>query len=302
GFRVEGNRILDPDGERFTVKGVVAPYGTFAGGDGGGLAERNERHAAADFDRMRELGINTVKIYVTPSRMLGERARARLDRVVQAARDRDLLVILTGFWGRPHTTGRWVRTMARTYRDDAWVWLLPMNEPGCTGPDTSDCGDWEAWQRSWRAYVRVIRAAGMESPIVVNAPGWSWNLSQVESYPLRDDQLVLGAHRYANDQPSFHAGEREEVERSWARLARERPVLLDEVGNWDGPNFANSPAWTRGMVDFAARWVREEEGAGVVAFNWRWSDPNSLTRAGGKLTGWGRTFLRGYLRKVDAGE
>lgn len=299
-FRVDGNRILDPDGEQFIVKGVVAPYGTFAGGDPGGLASRNYKHAARDFERLRKLGVNTVKVYMTPSRMLRRRAQARLDKVVRAARERDLLVILTGFWGRPRTTRRWVREMAETYRDDAWVWLLPMNEPGCTGPDTSPCGDWEAWQRNWRGYIRTIRDAGMEAPIVVNTPGWSWNLAPIAFYPLGDDQLVLGAHRYANDEPRFHAGERAEVRRSWARLAQQRPVLLDEVGNYNGPEFANSEAWTRGMVDFAARWVREDEGAGVVAFNWRWSDPNSLTDPDGGLSSWGRSFVERYLRRVDS--
>ena len=54
----------------FTVKGVVAPYGTFAGGNPDGLADRNEERAPQDYARMRELGVNTVKIYVTPYRML----------------------------------------------------------------------------------------------------------------------------------------------------------------------------------------------------------------------------------------
>jgi hypothetical protein len=189
--------------------------------------------------------------------------------------------------------------MAESYKDDAWVWLLPMNEPGCTGPDTSGCRDWDGWQHDWLTYVATIRDAGMTSPIVVNAPGWSWNLTEVASHPLDDDNLVLGAHRYGNDSTHFDEEERQEVEQSWAGLARSAPVVLDELGNYDGAGFANSEAWMRGMVDFAARWVNEDEGAGVVAFNWRWSDPNSLTEYGGGLTSWGRTYLDDYLRKVD---
>lgn len=297
-FRVEGNRILDPDGNRFSIKGVVTPYGTFAGGNPQGLADRNEQRAPQDYARMRELGVNTVKIYVTPYRMLDAQSQERLDRVVQAARDEGLLVIVTGFWGRPDTTRRWLHDMATAYRDDPWVWLLPMNEPGCTGPDTSGCRDWDQWQIDWRSYIATIRDAGMEAPIVVNAPGWSWNLSEVASHPLDDDQLVLGAHRYANDATTFDAEQQAEVERMWAGLARSKPVVLDELGNYDGDAFANSAAWTRGMVDFAARWVNQDEGAGVVAFNWRWSDGNSMTQYGGGLTRWGRTYLDGYLRKV----
>lgn len=298
-FSVDGNRILDPDGNQFTVKGVVAPYGTFAGGNPEGLADRNEDRAPQDYARMRELGVNTVKIYVTPFRMLDAASQERLDRVVRAAREEGLLVILTGFWGQPEPTRRWLHDMATLYRDDPWVWLLPMNEPGCTGPDTSACRDWDQWQVDWRSYIRTIRTAGMESPIVVNAPGWSWNLEQVGAHPLGDDQLVLGAHRYANDATSFDEKQQAEVERMWAGLARTKPVVLDELGNYDGSQFANSSAWTKGMVDFAARWVNEDHGAGVVAFNWRWSDPNSMTQYGGGLTRWGRTYLDGYLRQVD---
>jgi len=300
GFRVDGNRILDPDGREFVVKGVVSPYGTFAGGDGGGLARRNEERATADFERMRALGVNTVKVYVTPDRMTGDAARARLDAVVRAARARELLVVLTGFWGRPQDTRPWLRAMARAYKDDPWVWLLPMNEPGCTGPEASPerCRDWEAWQRDHREYLATIREAGMTAPVIVNTPEWSWNVTGVEDHPLGDDQVVLGAHRYANDEPSFTAAERAEAAGAWARLARSRPVLLDEVGNYNGPDFANSLAWTQGMIDFATRWVRREEGAGVVAFNWRWSDPNTLTNDAGGLTAWGRTFRDGYLSRV----
>ena len=80
-FRVDGNRILDPDGSRFVIKGVVTPYGTFAGGNPKGLADRNEERAPQDYARMRELGVNTVKVYVTPYRMLDEASQKRLDRV-----------------------------------------------------------------------------------------------------------------------------------------------------------------------------------------------------------------------------
>ena len=138
----------------------------------------------------------------------------------------------------------------------------------------------------------------MTAPVIVNTPGWSWDVTGVEDHPLGDDQVILGAHRYANDEASFDAAERAEAGDAWARLARSRPVLLDEVGNYNGPDFANSLAWTQGMIDFATRWVRAGDGAGVVAFNWRWSDPNTLTDDAGGLTAWGRAFRDGYLSRV----
>lgn len=301
-FRVEGNRIVAPDGERFVMKGVVAPYGTFAGGDAAGLGRRNERSAPEDFERIAELGANTVKVYVTPNTVDGEAGRERLDEVVRAARDQDLVVVLTGFWAEYQDTLPWVRRAAEDYADDPYVWILPMNEPGCTVPEPGGaCTDYASWEREHRGYVEAIRDAGMESPIVVNTPGYSWDLTGIRDYPLGDEDLVLGAHRYANDATGLTEQDRREIEEGWARMARTRPVLLDEVGNYNGDGFANSVAWTRDMIDYARRWVERGQGSGVVAFNWRWSDPNTLTSPDdGELTEWGRIFVERFLEESDA--
>jgi hypothetical protein len=301
-FRVEGNRIVDPDGERFVMEGVVAPYGTFAGGDAAGLGRRNERSAPADFERIAELGANTAKVYVTPDTVDDEAGRERLDDVVQAARDQDLVVVLTGFYAEFEETLPWVRRAAERYADDPYVWILPMNEPGCTVPEPgAACTDYEDWQRDHRRYVAAIREAGMESPIVVNTPCYSWDLTGAREHPLGDEDIVLGAHRYANDSTSLTREGRRQIERGWARLASRRPVVLDEVGNYNGDGFGNSVEWTREMIDYARRWVERRQGSGVVAFNWRWSDPNTLTSPeDGELTEWGRIFVERFLERSDA--
>jgi hypothetical protein len=301
-FRVEGNRIVAPDGERFVMKGVVAPYGTFAGGDAAGLGQRNEHSAPEDFERIAELGANTVNVYVTPDAVKGAAGREGLDSVVQAARDENLVVVLTGFYAGFEDTLRWVRRAAEDYADDPYVWILPMNEPGCTVPQPgAACKDYTSWQRQHRRYVDAIRDAGMESPIVVNAPGYSWDLTGVRKHPLGDEEIVLGAHRYANDATGLTAEGRSQIERGWARIASRRPVVLDEVGNYNGDGFGNSIEWTREMIDYARRWVERGRGSGVVAFNWRWSDPNTLTSPDdGALTEWGRIFVKGFLERSDA--
>lgn len=299
-FRVEGNRIIAPDGERFVMKGVVAPYGTFAGGDAAGLGRRNERSAADDFARIADLGANTVKVYVTPRAVDDEAARERLDKVVDAARAEGLVVVLTGFYAEFGETLPWVRRTAADYAGDPYVWLLPMNEPGCTVPEPgAACTDYAGWQREHRRYVEAIRGAGMDSPIMVNAPGYSWDLSGVPEHPLGDEDIVLGAHRYANDARGLTAEGRRQIEEGWARMARRRPVVLDEVGNYNGEGFANSVTWTREMIEYARGWVERGRGSGVVAFNWRWSDPNTLTRPeDGRLTEWGRIFVELFLEET----
>ena len=301
GFRVEGNRIVAPDGSRFVMKGVVAPYGTFAGGDAAGLGRLNERSAFEDFERIAELGANTVKVYVTPTAVDDEAGRERLDKVVDAARAEDLVVVLTGFYAEFDETLPWVRRAAADYAADPYVWLLPMNEPGCTVPDPgAACTDYATWQREHRRYVEAIRAAGMDSPIMVNAPGYSWDLTGVREHPLGDSNVVLGAHRYANDARGLTAEGRHQIEEGWARMARTRPVVLDEVGNYNGDGFANSVTWTREMISWARGWVEQGAGSGVVAFNWRWSDPNTLTSPeNGRLTEWGRIFVERFLEETS---
>jgi hypothetical protein len=299
-FRVEGNRIVAPDGHRFVIKGVVSPYGTFGGGDAGGLGRINEKLAARDFARIRALGANTVKVYVNPPEVSSRSERARLDRVVRAARAEGLLVILTGFYGTHQQTLRWVRAMARTHAGNPWVWLLPINEPGCSvhRATTASCVNWAGWQHRHRKYLRAIRAAGMRNPVVVNTPGFSWDVSGVERHPLGDRQVVLGAHRYANDERRLGQSQRAEIQAAWAGFTERRAVVLDELGNWNGTQFPNSFAWTRDMVRFARRWVARRGGSGAVGFAWRWSDPNTMVAPGGELTPWGRAFVRGYLRSA----
>jgi hypothetical protein len=299
-FRVDGPRIVDPRGRAFVVKGVVWAYGTFAGGNGGGTAAKSERAAPRDLDRLRRLGVNTVRIFTSAPQTGRAGVLRRLDRLVRLARARGLVVEVATAYTNPEDALPWLRTLARRYRDDPSVWLQPMNEPKCGGGQSGNdrCGDWPTWQREHRGYVRAIRGAGMRSPIVVNTPSFSWDLSQADRYPLGDPNIVYGAHRYANDNLTFSKSERDDVEKKWAPLAKNRAVIVDEIGNWDGPQFRNSERWTRDFVRYVRAWVDRRGGSGAIAFNWRWSDPNTMVDGRDRLTPWGRIFAREYLARV----
>ncbi|HYS03350.1 MAG TPA: cellulase family glycosylhydrolase, partial [Candidatus Eisenbacteria bacterium] len=65
GFHVSGNRILDPAGQPFTVKGADAVYGRFAGGDANGLGRTNYQHAERDLDALRAAGFNLVRLSIS---------------------------------------------------------------------------------------------------------------------------------------------------------------------------------------------------------------------------------------------
>jgi hypothetical protein len=297
-FRIVGNRIVRPDGTRFIVKGVTVPYGTFAGGDARGLGARNLASARRDFRRLEALGVNTVKILVTP-RPRDPAQLSKLRTVVEFARQRGLVVEIGAAFTSFRRASTLARRLAREYRGDPYVWLQPMNEPNCpSGPPVPDCFDWVLWQKQQRSIIRAIRAEGMRSPVVVNTPNYSADLSKIDSYPLGDDSIIWGVHRFANFKLNFTERERVDERRSWAGRTLERAVIVDMVGSRSSPEFRPLSPWLTGFLTFVRDWVRDDEGSGAIGFVWRWYGANTMTSSSGRLTPWGRLFRRQYLQQV----
>jgi len=298
GFRVEGNRLYDPAGRPFTVRGVVMPYGTFAGGPGASHDRLNFERLPDDLRRVRRAGANLIRVFASPDAARPARF-ARLERTVALARAEGLVVQLSGAFATFAQARPWVRRLAERFHADPWVWIQPMNEPQCTtDADRAAgwCEDWGRWQREHRAYVRDIRAAGVRSPIVVNGPAFSFDLRPIARHPLGDDAILYGAHRYGNTHAEFDASERTAVEQGIAQPSRTHPVLVDEIGSFNGPQFPNSLAWAKGMTRWIAEWTARGDGLGATGFNWRWSDPNSMLGPDDRLSPWGEVFVRTVLR------
>jgi hypothetical protein len=284
----------------FIVKGVNVAYGTFTGGDEDGYGSANYRHARQQFDTLKRLGVNTVRI-MTQASNNDPRHKRLLRTVVTWARHRHFVVEIATAYSTAMAALPWLRYLAHTYKDDPYVWLLPMNEPNCAPPgNVNRCYDWLYWQVEENAYIKIIRDAGMRSPIVVNTVSWSWDLSQIAQYPLDDPNIIYGVHRYANDTLTFNANERAFCDEYWANLAGMYPIIVDEFGAYDGPTMKNRFAWVEGFVDYITTWVNNENGDGAIAFSWHWSDANSMTAPSGNLNGWGMLFVDRYLRQVKA--
>ena len=300
-FHVEDGRIVDPDGRRFVVKGVVAVHGAFAGGDEAGFGATNYATAVADLARIKGLGVNLLRLLITPRP--GDTAQLdRLYGVVRAARQEGLVVEIGAAFTTFDISNELMGRLARRYRDDHYIWLQPMNEPNCPieapGPE---CGDWELWQDQHREAIRVIRSRGMESPIVINTPGYSASLARIDSHPLGDDNIVWGVHQYANARLSFGGPERTEERNDWAdRTLHDRAIIVDEVGGQAYPEHPPYSPWLPGFIDFVVEWIKHRNGSGAVGFVWHWSDSNTMTDAAGALTPWGRLYLDQYLRRVPA--
>lgn len=299
-FRVDANRLLDPDGQPFVIRGVVMPYGTFfADGYDSGVSATNAQRFAADAERVRAAGANLVRVFVMRQALAPERF-AELERVVKAARAKGLVVQLSGAFATFADAEALVKRLAERWAGDPYVWIQPMNEPQCANDEDLEagrCEDWRLWRVQHTAYLRTIRAAGVTSPVVVNGPAYSTDLSQLGRYRLADPQVLYGAHRYGNTYASFDAEERASVERAIAAPSRRFPVFVDEFGNFNGEEFPNDIAWSSGMATWAADWIGRGEGLGATGFNWRWSDANTMVDGADRLTPWGEAFSQTILAR-----
>jgi hypothetical protein len=300
-FHVEDGKIFDPEGREFVMNAVTTVYGTFGGGDEAGYGEFNYQHAQDHYDQILSLGFNTVRIYVHADNY-DQAHKARLLNAVQWGRDRGFLVIISSHYGDYNPTSIAMLTdLVQVYKDDPYVWITPASEPYC---GDSVCLDWDEWYQDHLAYVQLLRDNGYQNPILINTVHWSSDLSRIYEYPLGDDNLVYGARRYGNDHQTFDSSHRQQVEAWWGTLAQDSQFafVIDEVGAYNGRQFANSIDWVRGFMDYTTDWVNNRGGDGIIPFVWYWSDGNSLTNRDGSLTPWGNIFVDQYLDRVRSPE
>jgi|ERR1700730_3030019 len=303
GYQVSGNRILDSRGNPFIVKGVDAVYGRFAGGDPNGYGLHNYQNAPRDLDNLKAQGVNTIRVSVAYGDYAGgpigqTEYLTELDQVVAWVTQRGMVAeISQGESGFSPSVVNFVGTLAGRYQANPLVWIKPDNEPNCA-VYTPRCGDWSYWQTTEQQFVQAIRAAGNTAPIVVNCIWWSWDCSQIASYPLGDGSIIYGAHRYGNSATVFDAAQTSSCDALWGNLAASFPMIVDEVGLFNGAGNASPAAWGAGFLDYTSNWVQARQGSGVIGFNDSWSDSNSMTNlSDGSWNAWGQAFIAHYLSK-----
>jgi Cellulase (glycosyl hydrolase family 5) len=297
GYHVRGNQIVDSSGAAFIVKGADAVYGRLAGGDPMGYGLRNYQNGPRDLDNLHAVGVNTIRVTVSyndySSGALGQSEYlSELDQIVGWVTGRGMVAEISQEWaGGPANVVTFVGLLAARYKDNSLVWIKPDNEPNCNDGDTSKCLDWSYWQSTESRYVAAIRNAGNVQPIVVNCIGWSWDCSQIGSYPLGDANIIYGAHRYGYGSPTFDGQQQAACDFLWANLASSYPMIVDEVGLVVPP--ASPPAWGAGFLDYATNWVKTRQGSGVIGFVDAWWS-NSMTNTDGSWNDWGKTFVTHY--------
>ncbi len=314
-FAIQGNKIYAPTGQPFIVKGMTAVWGRFVGA-AKGVGLTNYNNAQRDLDSLKALGVNLVRVFVSAyyaslphddPNYLADYMQ-EIDNVVLWTTQRGMVAELANSKTPDFNMSlQFVSQLATRYRDNPYVWIEPMNEPNCDtfAGDHTRCFDWSYWQAHHKQYVQAIRNAGMTSPIIVNTIDWSADLSQIGTYQLNDSKIIYGVHRYANQHTSFTAAEQAASDRKWANLSGRFPIIIDEVGAYDGGNTLHL-AWNQGFIDYVTNWVNTRGGAGAIAYLHYGLDDNAMTGdwrhniSNGVLNQWGDIFYNGYLRKVTS--
>ena len=215
-FVVSGNKLLDPNGVQFIIKGATSPYGTFDGGSYTGWGFSAYQNRVQDAQTLKSLGFNLTRVniaawnydpkYNDPNNggvyksLTTETVPQMLDDVVSAYTSQGIVVDLGNDASDApgQTYGAldisWLQYLSTHYKSNPYVWISPQNEPDCNGSAsfeydysgiTTNCQNWAAQQGEENAYIKAIRDGqgpsggnqGTNAPILINGITWSWDES-----------------------------------------------------------------------------------------------------------------------------
>jgi endoglucanase len=300
-FSTQGGAIVDATGREVHLAGVnwfgfetdsFAPHG---------LGVRNYQSM---LDQMAQLGFNTIRLpysnqlfdpasqprdinYQLNPDLKGLRGLALLDKIIQAAGERGMRVILdrhrpnayaqSDLWYTDQVPeSRWIADwtmLARHYRGNPTVIGADLHNEPHNGATWGDGNRWTDWRLAAERCGNAVLAANPDWLIIVqgvqNYRGdyywWGGNLAGARDYPVRlsqADKLVYSVHDYGPEiymQSWFTTSHlnRSLVQtwtKHWAYLQQEgiAPVLLGEFG---GRSMGRDKAgqWQRALIDYVRR-------------------------------------------------
>ena len=298
----------DGAGSRVVFKGVNLPYANPA--QWPEMTDAMYTNRVAVFDRMAELGVNTVRFALHHAHY--EAADDPLDRrnegytkAEQIDRAVDLINEATSrgmyVWIESHgLQSRTTSYVEANYRD-AWpmldailehpavvdnefVLLNAMNEPGDGSTTWADLDRW------YRAYIDHYRNdIGYDRMIIFDGQGWSHNLNNeaaldaIEAYDAAQGhvgKIAWSHHRYPGptSKPDFYTADYDSYMRSVGVAITNGHAVV--VGEWGEIDSGATPQrrWFNEFADFLARTEIPRGHNGGAAWAWSW-DPNNLTSA-----------------------
>lgn len=304
-FTTQGNKIIDPCGNHFVPKGV-------------NYSLLDDWNFPSNLNNGKERSVEIIQSNANTVRIMwyvdyGNNARAayelyHLDSVISRFSRANMVSIIelhdfthihtdttlfntkiVGFWTSPNV-------IALLDKHKSHVWLNIANEYGpamypadlnyALNPNYS--AQVLVWAEHYKNVIKSIRNAGIEVPIVVDAPNYSLDMQAtlthgadfVNADPLK--RLILSNHAYWNESVNDLQNRVNQLS------ALNFPVIFGEVGNVDA-SCANIPNYTSLLEQC------ETNGLGWLAWTWNrdicadrnmtpnvTNDPNSATD--GKFT------------------
>ena len=201
------------------------------------------KQARREFRAMASRGINTVRLQVQAEGMTAARLSG-LRNVVNQARGAGLVTVISNVDSSPAATVEVMRSLARTYRQNPYVWLQPRTSSNCAGTfaDPARCESWAVWKAEQTNYVKAIRNGGMRSPVLVGTPRGSADAALLGHYRLGDRNIVYGVHVDGGGHEDFGAAERELVEKAIGVGAGRIPLVVDDLSRAPPPARPRAPA------------------------------------------------------------
>jgi hypothetical protein len=252
-------------------------------------------HSQASVSAMRSWRINAVRVPLNESCWLGvgrlrrwkQHYRRRVVRYVRLLQRNHLYVILDNHFAAPgrgiarhilpmpsaRSAPAFWRSVGRTFRRSPGVLFDLYNEPNRVG--------WSCWLHGCRiragrtpegarygAYraagmgrlLRELRSTGARQPVLLAGIRWSLNISRWVRYRPRDPrrQLVVKMHTYGPFSNARAARCFAVCQRTAARIARRRPLVIGELGEYD---------CAHGYVDEIMPWA-DRHGISYLAWAW----------------------------------
>ena len=295
-FKLQGSKILDPNGNEFVIKGAnVMAYNAAW-----------PVTALEDLELFKLWNFNFARLYtrlddnyVTGGGPGHNKDLNYLHRIIEAYTAEGIVVMIevhdfTGSYYTDVTTpsltdlANFHASLAERFIDNPYVWFNVMNEPGGSGSVSPQ------WVTTHQRVIKAIRDTGNNSIIVADGASWGQDVGEWNGNPVKEENSAI--LKYGADLKNFDGNTYENIMFSvhaydqWANgdaklidfidrvHAKGHALMIGEFGCWNNSYNFNA-------LDTTMR-VAPQKGVGLVAWHWYGGDRNRLTvRADGKNGG-----------------
>lgn len=191
GFRVDGTKLLDANGNEFIMRGINHAHVWF----------KDQLETA--LDGIAETGANTVRIVLADGDQWEKTTAEDLERTIVECNERKMIAVVEVHDGCGKDE--------RSYLDNAVDYWIEMKDVLAKYTDTAILnitnewrGDWnaEAWRDGYTAAIPKLREAGIKNTIMVDAAGWGQYGASIRIYGTEvlesdpDKNTMFSIHMY----------------------------------------------------------------------------------------------------------